>query len=241
MEKYWIHPQKDESVDFDLYSDVAILKLGRRIEFDYKKYGDSPICLNDGVIDTDEAYFRGFGLTLFETSGELKKEGKLSLITNNDDCYKKIANSGKHIWFQNLHEGINDEILCSTGLETFKVNKRTDAYRIPRSGDSGAPLYTIKEEKQDGSVAGEALIALSQGEGYGRGLLRKREPLNVQWWNRIRGYVPWIRCVVEKSLLGVESDKIQQECKLTTSSEFEPECSHKKLWENNKNHSGKCE
>ena len=30
------------------YNDVSVIELGRRIEFDYKKFGDSPTCLDQG-------------------------------------------------------------------------------------------------------------------------------------------------------------------------------------------------
>ena len=35
----------------ELYNDIAIAELGRRIEYDFKKFGDSPVCIDNGDKD----------------------------------------------------------------------------------------------------------------------------------------------------------------------------------------------
>ena len=34
-----------------LYNDIAVVELGRRIEYDFKKFGDSPVCIDNGDKD----------------------------------------------------------------------------------------------------------------------------------------------------------------------------------------------
>ena len=34
-----------------LYDDIALLELGRRVEYNYKKFGDSPSCVDQGNIN----------------------------------------------------------------------------------------------------------------------------------------------------------------------------------------------
>ena len=36
----------------NLYNDIAVLELGRRIAYDYDTFGDTPSCLNVGKFDT---------------------------------------------------------------------------------------------------------------------------------------------------------------------------------------------
>ena len=57
-----------------LYNDIAVIELGRRVVYDFEKYGDSPICLDNGKHEVigDIATIQGYGVT--ETglpSGEL--------------------------------------------------------------------------------------------------------------------------------------------------------------------------
>ena len=47
-----------------LYNDIAIAELGRRIEYNYDRYGDTPTCLDQGKYDnigkTSKFTVRGF-------------------------------------------------------------------------------------------------------------------------------------------------------------------------------------
>ena len=42
MKKVYKHPLYEYP---SLYNDVAVIELGRRIEYDFDKYGDSPTCM----------------------------------------------------------------------------------------------------------------------------------------------------------------------------------------------------
>ena len=48
----------------NLYNDVAVLELGRRIEYNFNKFGDSPVCMDQGQDNNDKlATVQGFGVT----------------------------------------------------------------------------------------------------------------------------------------------------------------------------------
>ena len=36
-----------------LYNDIAVLELDRRIEYDFNKFGDSPLCIDNGSTDLE--------------------------------------------------------------------------------------------------------------------------------------------------------------------------------------------
>ena len=67
-------------------------------------------------------YWRGFGSSeAGDNLGKLKSEGKVTLMAKNVECYEKIKNSPSLKTFQpRFHEGITDEILCSTALDTAR-------------------------------------------------------------------------------------------------------------------------
>ncbi len=102
----------------------------RRIEYNYGKYGDSPVCLGDEVdLPNQNVYLQGFGQQADETAGELLE---LELKTlQNEECYEEFAriseepisprrpNVKKGISQQiksSLYDGITDGILCTTIL-----------------------------------------------------------------------------------------------------------------------------
>ena len=48
MKRYFKHPLYKYPT---LYNDIAIAELGRRIEYNYDRYGDTPTCLDQGKYD----------------------------------------------------------------------------------------------------------------------------------------------------------------------------------------------
>ena len=104
--------------------------LERRIEFNYEKYGDSPVCLGEEFdLPNQNAFLQGFGQQADESAGELLE---LELRTlQNEECYDefvRIANepisprrpnrkNGIKTTIQSaLYDGITDGILCTTIL-----------------------------------------------------------------------------------------------------------------------------
>lgn len=125
LKRSFIHP----SYKFPLsYNDISLSEVGRRILFDFDKYGDSPICCNQVEnLEGQTALVQGFGLTESgEQSGEVPLQTNVTIISNLD-----CANILRHNISLNhidkvklidekngaLKHGINDALLCSTGFE----------------------------------------------------------------------------------------------------------------------------
>ena len=48
----------------NLYNDIALLELGRRVVYDYNLYGDSPSCIDKGMeLEGKLGNIQGSGLT----------------------------------------------------------------------------------------------------------------------------------------------------------------------------------
>ena len=67
----------------NLYNDVAVLELGRRVEYQYDKFGDTPTCIDKGLFTKEDkvATVQGFGLTETGTKGALL-ETNVTVISN---------------------------------------------------------------------------------------------------------------------------------------------------------------
>ena len=48
IKKAYMHPSYAYP---SLYTDIAVVELGRRVEYDFKKFGDTPTCLDQGDRD----------------------------------------------------------------------------------------------------------------------------------------------------------------------------------------------
>ena len=106
------------------------LPLERRVEYNYTKYGDSPVCLSEEVdLPNQKVLLQGFGQQADETTGELLQ---LELETlQNEECYNRFLNVSETFKFnkggstgkknkitnsikQALYDGITDQVLCTT-------------------------------------------------------------------------------------------------------------------------------
>merc|ERR1719154_788119 len=66
----------------NLYNDIAVIELGRRVEYDYEKYGDTPVCLDQGLeLDGKVGTVEGYGLTEDGTRGAFL-EANVTIISN---------------------------------------------------------------------------------------------------------------------------------------------------------------
>ena len=102
----------------------------RRVEFNYTKYGDTPVCLSEEVdLPNQNVFLQGYGRQANETTGELLK---LELETlQNEECYDKFLNISETFLFNSrnqstdmkkeittdikkaLYDGITDQLLCT--------------------------------------------------------------------------------------------------------------------------------
>ena len=115
---------------FQWISGFSSFPLERRVEYNYTKYGDSPVCLSEEVdIPNQKVFLQGFGLKADDTSGELLQ---LELETlQNEECYNRFLNVSETFKFgkggntgqknkitnqikQALYDGITDQVLCTT-------------------------------------------------------------------------------------------------------------------------------
>ena len=105
--------------------------LERRVEYNYTKYGDSPVCLSEEVdLPNQNVFLQGYGQQAGEdSSGELLQ---LELETlQNEECYNKFLNISESFLFNSrnqstgmkkeittdvkkaLYDGITDQLLCT--------------------------------------------------------------------------------------------------------------------------------
>ena len=116
------------------YYDVALSELGRRVIFDFDKYGDSPMCLGRHKVSEligKTALVQGFGLTENGTQSNGLLQANAKLISN-ENCAKYISQNisdnliAKKKISHALPFGIVDQVLCSMG----ELNEETERYSV---------------------------------------------------------------------------------------------------------------
>ena len=117
MKKIYKHPLYTYP---NLYNDVAVIELGRRVEFDYDKFGDSPTCLDQGQDNVGrKATVKGYGVTEHGGLGDLL-ETNVTIISN-ELCKEYIAHNSslnrqiKRQVDKALDNGLNYGFLCAQG------------------------------------------------------------------------------------------------------------------------------
>ena len=101
----------------------------RKVEFDYEKFGDSPPCLSDLLVEEGTtATFQGAGVTELGDAGTLL-EASVNTISN-ANCQHWIDNSTSRIFNlaieRHLTEGLTDTILCTLGI----YNDNSESYTV---------------------------------------------------------------------------------------------------------------
>jgi hypothetical protein len=186
----------------NLYNDVAVLELGRRIEYNFDKFGDSPSCLDQGIDITDKiATVQGYGTTetgdkgtLLETnvtviSNQQCKEILNFNVTDNNNNRKKIL--------QALPLGLDYGLLCAQGI----YNEEKNLYSGSCKGDSGGPL-TQKDEQDRTTLIGIVSGGIDCGKGY------------PGWYTRVEYYKDWVQCIIDKSVqFNNNFKKVDDACK----------------------------
>merc|ERR1712227_535409 len=202
MQKIYRHPNYKYP---SLYDDIALIQLGRRIHYDYAKYGDSPTCMDLG----NTPYFgknstiQGYGKTENGTRGDLL-ETTVTVIEN-QECRKQLKeNITRNREREAISEqfctqlplGINEAFLCSQGI----LNDE-GVFTGPCKGDSGGPLTVPSDENRD-TLIGIISGGIGCGEGY------------PSWYTKVAYYKNWIDCVIEKSsMLNNNHKKVEEACK----------------------------
>ena len=196
----------------NLYNDVAVVELGRRIDYDFDKFGDSPICLDkpDQNHEGEIATVQGYGVKADGSRGRLL-EANVNVISNElckeyfnynstlDKAIKRKIDTA-------LPNGLNYGLLCAQG----KQNKK-GIFSGACKGDDGGPL-TVQDRKDRKTLIG----IVSGGVGCGRGI--------PGWYTKVSFFYPWIDCVIQTSLnTNGNYHKVQETCDKVAEN-LKPEC-----------------
>ena len=175
-----------------LYNDIAILKLGRRIKYDYDITGVTPVCLKrEAVQGEPTAKVVGRGITEKGTRGKML-ETEVRIIPNKH-CKQVFDNK---VSVSKFPKGFPKQILC-----TASVKNSDEVFSGFCAGDIGGALSV--EENGLKEAVGVANGRICCGKGY------------PGWYTRISEYIPWIDCVVAGLLENKRSQLVQTECGAT--------------------------
>ena len=183
----------------NLYNDIAILKLGRRIQFDYENTGVTPLCLKREPVTSGQlAKILGRGLTETGERGTLLESGVK--IISNAECVEILSyNATDNIIVRIQIEkafpyGLSADNICAIGFQ----NTTTGVFSGACKGDSGGPLYVDENgiKKLIGIVSG----GVGCGQGY------------PGWFTNISHYIPWLECMNDVIQNNKRLDLVYEQC-----------------------------
>jgi len=203
MKKYYTHPHYEYP---SLYDDIAVVELGRRIVYDYEKFGDTPFCLDQGekTFYEETATVQGYGLTEDGENGALL-ETNVTII-NNQQCLEQFKsnitdtlNKQKIVrpLCKALPFGLNDNFLCARGIQS---EDEPDLFSGSCKGDSGGPLIGDGIEDKR-TLIGIVSGGLGCGEGY------------PGWYTKVAFHKDWISCIIDMSLqFDNNKERVEEMC-----------------------------
>jgi len=192
-----------------LYNDVAVLELGRRIEYDFERIGDTPTCIDQGQEKEGKiATVQGFGLTESGTKGELL--GANVTVISNQMCKDIFQTNLTSTTFRTLVRsiplGLEYGMMCTQGIFNPESSQTTGTCK----GDSGSPLYQggINQRK---TLIGIVSGGVACGSSY------------PSWLTRVESFTKWIGCILEQAVrFNNQYDKVEEQCKRVV--EDPPDC-----------------
>ena len=187
IKRHFMHP----FYDFLLYDDITVLELGRRVEYNFEKIGDTPACMDQGNFQKEGnmATVQGFGLTELGTKGSLL-ETNVAVITN-EEC-KEILRSNVSTATDNsaarkiskaLPVGLEYSMMCAHGM----YNEAKGIFRGACKGDSGGPLSQLDSNYRS-TLIGIVSGSIDCGKGY------------PGFYTRVEYYQNWIYCIFKESV-----------------------------------------
>jgi len=197
IKRVFKHPQYKYP---NLYDDIAVLELGRRVEYNYDLFGDTPSCIDQGQDNEDRtATVQGYGLTELGERGELL-ETNVTVI-NNEYC-KEILDSNttdnknaRSKIDSALPKGLQYGLFCAQG----DMNEE-GIFKGSCKGDSGGPLTTPNDEGRTTLIG-----IVSGGIGCGKGY--------PGWYTHVAFHINWVKCIINNSVrYNNNRDKVMQEC-----------------------------
>jgi len=179
----YVYPEYEAG---SLYNDITLLELGRRVLFDFQKFGDTPVCIDTGLeLEGKLANLQGFGKTEFGTLGELL-ETNVTLI-NNNQCRDELTEYLKpkrrrrtrKTFCKYFPIGISDHHICANGIFNAERNVTSGACK----GDSGGPVEYLQGEEKLRYLVGIVSGSLS---------CSGKAP---EWFTRVAYFREWIDCI----------------------------------------------
>jgi len=185
VKNVYIHPEYEVG---SYYNDIALIELGRRIEFDFERFGDTPECIDQGIdLDGKLVSIQGFGISEdgVGTNGNL-------LTTNNTllnvaECTEKlgeylITHQRKRKSFcKNFKYGVlENRMICTEG-----IRQADGVISGACKGDSGGLVEYLNPK---GGEDLRTIVGIISGSLSCAG--------NAPEWNtRIAFYREWINCI----------------------------------------------
>jgi len=194
-----------------LYNDVAVLELGRRVQYDYDIFGDTPSCIDQGLTKEGKiATIQGFGLDEEGIKGNLL-ETNVTVISNKD-CTNQLRNIVEERGDGGTRDLINTAIpygldygfICAKGI----YNKTLDRYSGACFGDSGGPVF-LEDPRGKQTLIGIVSGGVDCGLGY------------PGWFTNVVFFQSWIQCIINQSLyFNNVQNKVKEACEAVV--ELEP-------------------
>ncbi|XP_023346958.1 uncharacterized protein LOC111715813 isoform X2 [Eurytemora carolleeae] len=148
VKRIYVHPEYRFP---ELHSDIALIELGRRVEFKLDEFGDTPTCLDKGLdLPGKLVTVQGYGITLKDKGGTLL-ETNTTIIAMKDcvdklDAHLKLKQRDKVVFCKALPEGVSDEQLCAVGVDKYDDFLGHSVTTAACKGDSGGPILLEDDE-----------------------------------------------------------------------------------------------
>ena len=199
FKRVFLHPHYIFS---KIYNDVAVLELARRVEYDYKKFGDTPTCIDRGlyVKENKTAAFQIYdffketteSVNVTVISNKRCAEILNKNITNNEPVHVKIREA--------IPFGLNYGLMC-TSEEEDSISREPIPFD-PSIYGSGSPL-TQQDTEGRKTLIGFAPSA--EGLEYDKSY--------PQFFTKIEFNLDWIQCIMEMlPRLGHNKEAAEKEC-----------------------------
>lgn len=182
----------------EIYDDIAIIKLGKRVQYDFDNIGVTPLCVERKWVEGEQlAKVLGRGLTETGERGTLL-EAEVKII-DNKKCTEILNNNAtdnslvRRKIDRALPHGLNYGQLCAVGFQNDE-----GVFSGACKGDSGSPLFI------DENGIKELIGFWSGGIGCGKGY--------PGWYTRISTYIPWLDCIMEAIANNKEQNIVEGHC-----------------------------
>ena len=190
IKRIYIHPDYHNPIS---YNDVAVLELGRRIEYDFDKFGDTPVCIDKGLEKESKiATLQGYGETEDGVTSRAPLVANLTILSN-QECQERLRNNittnqeVQQDITKALPLGVGPGLICGQGVFQLDAPVKATPFTDACKGDSGGPIH---QDSPDGrsTIIGIVSAGVGCGEGY------------PGWYTRVESYTDWVQCIIDQSV-----------------------------------------